>query len=197
MTGRRHENAELSNTDCERRRGTPIGTFSGNSFYPLDPDPEDVEMRDIAHGLAHTCRYAGQCQYFYSVGTHSLYVSRELAGEHEPAVQLYGLFHDAAEAYVTDVPRPVKGELDGYERIETGIRSAVWESLGIDPPTDDQWQAVMAADDRLFHYEADTLLHGFQPPTNPDLEYELSPCSPRAVREQFLDHADTLLAATR
>jgi len=64
---------------AEQRRGDPIGTYTGGDFYPLDPDPSAIELPDIANGLANTCRYAGQCQFYYSVGTHSIYVSEELA----------------------------------------------------------------------------------------------------------------------
>jgi hypothetical protein len=176
----------------EDRRGEPIGTYTGGEFHPLDPDPAAIELADIANGLANTCRYAGQCQFYYSVGTHSLYVSEELGAEYGPRVQLYGLFHDAAEAYISDVPRPIKREVETFQQIERRILDAVWERLGVAAPTDAEWEAVMAADDRLFGYEADTLLAEFQPEAVPDLSYELAPCSPTAVREQFLDRATTL-----
>jgi 5'-deoxynucleotidase YfbR-like HD superfamily hydrolase len=107
-------------------RGRPIATYSGGRLHPLDPLAEEISIEDIAHGLANTCRYGGQCRFYYSVGTHSLYVSRELSAEFGVETQLYGLFHDAAEAYVTDVPRPVKGELDGYDDIESQLLEAVW-----------------------------------------------------------------------
>lgn len=175
----------------EQRRGDPIGTYTGGDFYPLDPDPGAVNLSDIANGLANTCRYAGQCQFYYSVATHSLYVSEELA-EQGGKLQLYGLLHDAAEAYVSDVPRPVKRELEKFERIETDVLDAVWTGLDIPAPTDQQWEMVMEADDRLFRYEADTLLAEFEPSTVPDLSYELSPCSPATVRKQFLDRAREL-----
>ena len=148
------------------KRGRPIGTFSGRQLHPLDPSPEEIAIEDIAHGLANTCRYGGQCQFYYSVGTHSLYVSHELEGD-GPEMQLYGLFHDAAEAYITDVPRPLKAELDGYEGVEAEILSAVWERLGVSPPTEEQWEQVKSADDRLFQYEAETLLAAFEPTTVP------------------------------
>lgn len=173
------------------RRGNPIGTYTGGEFYPLDPEPSEVDLPDIANGLANTCRYAGQCQFYYSVGTHSLYVSEELA-DWGPRMQLYGLLHDAAEAYVSDVPRPLKRELDRFADIEAEVLDAVWTGLCIPAPTGEEWAAVMDADDRLFRYEADTLLAEFEPASVPNLSYELSPCSPEAVREQFLDRAREL-----
>ena len=50
------------------RRGRPIATYSGGRFHPLDPLAEEISIEDIAHGLANTCRYGGQCQFYYSVG---------------------------------------------------------------------------------------------------------------------------------
>jgi 5'-deoxynucleotidase YfbR-like HD superfamily hydrolase len=176
------------------RRGDPIGTYTGGHFYPLDPDPAEVDLPDIANGLANTCRYAGQCQFYYSVGTHSLYVSEELA-DHGPRVQLYGLLHDAAEAYVSDVPRPIKRELEHFAAIEADVLDTVWTGLEIPAPSEDEWEAVMEADDRLFRYEADTLLAEFEPPSVPDCSYELSPCAPEKVREEFLDRVEELRRA--
>ena len=172
-------------------RGRPIGTFSGKRLHPLDPRPEEITIEDIAHGLANTCRYGGQCQFYYSVGTHSLYVSRELA-DHGPEMQLYGLFHDAAEAYITDIPRPLKRELDGYDGIEQDILSAVWDHLSLSRPSPEQWQTVMNADDRLFYYESETLLAEFDPPTVPSLPYDLEPCEPETVRRKFEQRATQL-----
>jgi len=176
------------------RHGQPLNTYSGEHFYPLDPQPAEIHPEDIAHGLANTCRYSGQCQHFYSVATHSLYVSQELEAA-DPTVQLYGLFHDAAEAYLGDVPRPFKQELGRFEQIEQEILGAVWDRLSVPAPTDAEWQAVMDADNRLFQFEADELLADFQPATVPALQYELQPCSPTDAREQFLTRVDKLTAA--
>lgn len=172
-------------------RGRPIGTFTGQRMHPLDPHPDEIRIEDIAHGLANTCRYGGQCQFYYSVGTHSIYVSKELS-EYGPEMQLYGLFHDAAEAYITDLPRPVKAEIEGYDGIESGILSAVWDTLSLSHPTEQQWKTVMAVDDQLFHYESEELLAEFDPPSVPELSYKLTPCAPADVREQFLSRTEQL-----
>lgn len=176
------------------RPGRPLDTYSGKRFFPLDPRAVEISLDDIAHGLANTCRYSGQCQHYYSVATHSVYVSEELADE-PPQVQLYGLLHDAAEAYVGDVPRPLKAELDGFEHVEADIREAVWTHLRVRPPTDEEWATVMAADDRLLRFEADTLLAGFQPDSVPSRSYDLGPVSPGDARDRFLTRAEDLLEA--
>ncbi|MFC6975021.1 hypothetical protein ACFQL1_10625 [Halomicroarcula sp. GCM10025709] len=96
-----------------------MNTVSGREFRPFDPQPGDVALADIAHGLSNICRCSGQTREFYSVGLHSLYVSRDLAArDATPRVQLYGLLHDAPEAYVSDLVSPVKRHLDRYQEVE-------------------------------------------------------------------------------
>lgn len=168
-----------------------VETYTGNQFDVLNPDPGDVDLRDVAAGLAHTCRFGGQCQHFYSVAQHSLHVSHELP---DPRLQLFGLFHDAGEAYVGDVPRPIKARLGEFERIEERILDAVWEAFELDPPTDDEWERVMAADDRLLAYEATSLLEdGEWAGHSPDLGYTLRADSIDTVRDQFHSRSELLL----
>lgn len=169
-------------------------TYTGGRFYPFDPSPDDVRLADIAGGLAHTCRFGGHCKHFYSVALHSIHVGSELAGR-GPRMELYGLLHDAGEAYLGDVPRPIKGQFDGIERAEDRVRSAVWTALEVRPPTDEEWAAVMAADDRLLAYEADGLLaDGSWAEEPPDLDYDLGADSVATVRERFTSRVEALLA---
>lgn len=152
-----------------------ISTHSGRAFRPLDPEPEQIALADLAHGLSNVCRGAGQTAFFYSVALHSIHVTEELkrAGESE-RVQFYGLLHDAAEAYVTDVPSPLKRHLPGYREIEDDIQAAVWASFDVEPPSDDQYRAVKRADRALGQYELPEL---FPQQTwegqRPDLDYDL------------------------
>lgn len=178
------------------REGGSVETYTGNRFYPFDPRPEDVRLADVAGGLAHTCRFGGHCREFYSVALHSLHVSRDLAEQgHGPCVQLYGLLHDAGEAYVGDLPRPVKAEFEAFERIERRILDAVWAAFDLQPPDDEVWAAVMAADDRLLAYEAEELLaDGSWAEDPPAVEYDLRAGSVAAVRERFRERAERLLA---
>lgn len=178
------------------REGEPIETFTGGRFYPFDPRPAEVQLEDVAGSLAHTCRFGGHCQRFYSVAEHSLYVARELADCGE-RVQAYGLLHDAGEAYVGDIPRPVKARLGDFEAVEARIREAVWDAVGLPAPTESEWEAVMAADDRLLAHEADRLLDdGSWATEAPELSYDLDaadPTSPSEARGAFLDRARSLL----
>lgn len=108
--------------------GTPsIMTRSGR-FVRFDvPDPDTIDIGDIAHGLSHLCRFAGQTRVFYSVAEHSVYVANLCPPEH----MLWGLLHDAAEAYVVDVPKPLKRMVPEYREIERKVMAAVCRKFGL------------------------------------------------------------------
>lgn len=179
--------------DAGASRGRFVETFTGGRFDPFDPSPEAVRLEDIAGGLAHTCRFGGHCRRFYSVALHSLHVSVELEDEGR-RLAAYGLLHDAGEAYLGDVPRPVKAAFDGLERAEARIREAVWEAVGLPAPSTDEWATVRAADDRLLAYEAGELLvDGSWADDPPALDYDLDVGPAETVRRRFLDRASALL----
>jgi len=104
-----------------------ILTNSGLYFNFYQPEPGMVDIHDIAHGLSHVCRFAGQCNRFYSVAEHSVYVSQVLP----PHLQLYGLLQDAAEAYVGDVTAPLKKLLINYKPIEERAQKAILDRFGL------------------------------------------------------------------
>ena len=159
----------------------------------FEPDPTDVQLKDIAAGLAHTCRFGGHCRDFYSVAHHSLHVSSELS-DTTPRLQLLGLLHDAGEAYLGDIPRPLKAEHDVFERNESEILDPVWKSFNIAPPTGQEWKRVMDADDRLLAYEATHLLQGGEwADKPPDRTYELQSNQNDKIREQYTSRAESLL----
>lgn len=110
-------------------RGPWIQTFTGRKFFPAAPSPDDVHIEDIAHALSMLCRYGGHCRQFYSVAEHSLHASFFVP----PADALWALLHDASEAYLVDVPRPVKPLLGGYRDLEAGIMRAVCTRFGLAP----------------------------------------------------------------
>ena len=87
--------------------GDYITTFMGLEVYPLDPQPSMICLEDIAHALAHQCRFAGHTAKFYSVAEHCVHVSQRV----DPVFAQAALMHDAAEAYLMDIPRPLKGFL--------------------------------------------------------------------------------------
>lgn len=81
-----------------------IRTFTGKMFNVLEPDPEKIDIIDIAHALSNQCRFTGHVARFYSVGEHSVHVGELVNPEHE----MVGLLHDATEAYLVDLPSPIK-----------------------------------------------------------------------------------------
>ena len=104
-----------------------IQTFTGKKFDLLNPDPEMVCIRDIAHSLSHICRFGGHTDRFYSVAQHSLIVSQCC----QPWDALWGLLHDASEAYVGDITRPLKYELPEYSQIERRIQATIATRFGL------------------------------------------------------------------
>lgn len=112
---------------------TWIQTVSGRRVDPLKPDPQAIDIEDIAHALGNLCRFAGHTSAFYSVGQHSVIVSRLLAGAHPDnrLLQLAGLLHDASEAYLVDIPRPAKRFMADYAALERMMQEAVYTRFGI------------------------------------------------------------------
>lgn len=127
-----------------------IETYKGIKFSFLDPQPEQVEIEDIAHSLANQCRFSGHTSVFYSVAQHSIEVAR-----HSGELLLTGLLHDASEAYIHDIPSPVKPHLPGYAEMEDRIMQAIAKRFGIVWPLP---QIVKDADHMCLKAEARGLL---------------------------------------
>lgn len=113
-----------------KRIGDWCQTISGVMMYPLDPRPEEIIIDDIAHALSMQCRFGGHVKDFYSVAEHSVRVSNELPSH----LALWGLLHDAAEAYLIDLPRPIKrfsdiGRL--YSKIEDNLMRVICQKFGL------------------------------------------------------------------
>ncbi len=113
-----------------------IETYTGRRFRPLAPVTQDIDIRDIAHALSQQCRFSGHTTVHYSVAEHSVRVCRLL---HEwgcpPSVQLWGLLHDASEAYLVDIPSPLKScpEFNGYRVAEARLMAQICERFGLSP----------------------------------------------------------------
>jgi uncharacterized protein len=110
-------------------------SYSGKRVHPLSPVPEEIEIGDIAHSLANICRFLGHTKGFYSVAQHCVLVSQFVP----PADALWGLLHDAAEAYLCDLPRPVKREpqMHMYRDAEDRLLACVAVKFGLEPEMPD------------------------------------------------------------
>ena len=104
-------------------------TYSGIRFNPLEPDPNLINMADIAHGLSLTCRFSGQCNKFYSVAEHSV----RLALIVPKSMRSMALMHDAAEAYLTDVSKLVKNNLPCYQEAEKKLLIVILDKYNVEP----------------------------------------------------------------
>lgn len=112
---------------------TRIQTFTGEWITPLDPPHGNINIVDIAHSLAMTCRFSGHCRRFYSVAEHSIIVS-EMAEQESKELARWGLLHDASEAYLPDVARPIKSFFAGFKQWEESLLQAVADTFNLPWP---------------------------------------------------------------
>lgn len=131
-----------------------ITTYKNLSFDPMEACETDIRVEDIAHALSLICRANGHFRVFYSVGQHSIHCAMEAAAcGYSDMTQLYCLMHDAAEAYLGDVTRPLKRHLPMYKDAEEKLQRTIYASLSILPPSEEEQRIVKEIDDRLLYHE--------------------------------------------
>ena len=131
-----------------------IMTHSHKMFDPLHPNAELIDITDIAHALSMLCRANGHFKSFYSVGQHCINCAKEAkARGYSEFVQLACLLHDASEAYLSDVTRPVKAELPRYVEIEEPLQACIWEKFLNRPLTSEEYDQVFDIDDAILAHE--------------------------------------------
>lgn len=183
--------------------------LSGRRLDLLDPSPLDVEIEDIAHGLARVARWNGQTssRYPFSVAQHSLVVE-ELAGRLRPNLRteqrLIALLHDAPEYVIGDMISPFKAMLgDGYKEIETRLERAIHTRFSLPPETPITLHRLIKRADRMCAWLEAGQIAGFSkqesdklfltPP--PDLQMVIIPVSPKQAQAAFLRRFHELQAA--
>lgn len=129
-----------------------LQTYSGRQFCPLAPNPANICIEDIAHSLANICRYSGHSIVFYSVAEHSIHISHHVPYEHA----LAALLHDASEAYITDIPSPIKPYLSGYADIERRLEECIALKFGLAYPWD---KSIKEADARILADERKQIMN--------------------------------------
>ena len=113
--------------------GSYLMTFSGTKVSVLNPQVSQIHVRDICHALAMQCRYNGQCVKFYSVAEHVIKGAMLLENQKAPVPVIKAwLLHDASEAYVGDVIRPVKMYLPEFKEIENVFHNVIYTKYDVD-----------------------------------------------------------------
>lgn len=122
---------------------TSISLYKGGSFNYANPELSRYTIEDVARGLSHTARFSGQTDRCYSVAQHSVIVSKMVPHEHA----LAGLLHDGVEAFMADVPSPLKRMLPGYKELELRAEADLCKRFGVKFPLH---SCIKEADIRLF-----------------------------------------------
>lgn len=178
--------------------GPFIQTLSGRRVNPLDPSPEDIDPGDIANALANLCRFGGHSRGFYSVAQHSVIVCDLLEAQGATADELMAaLLHDAAEAYLGDLPHPIKHRSElgaSFRAAEKRLEAVIVERFGLPEasarikPLD---RALLATERRIFStisWEWPEL-DGVEP-----LDLAIEPWLPDRARAAFSRRYDGLAA---
>lgn len=131
-----------------------IHTFSGKQIDPCAPQRDALCLDDIAHALSLICRAGGHFSSFYSVCQHSVACAAEAAARGwSRRVQLLCLLHDASEAYLADMTRPVKAQLPQYGDYEARLQTLIYETFAGGAPTPAEQEQINAADDCMLRAE--------------------------------------------
>ena len=162
-----------------------VSTRSGRRVALLNPSPSQIAIGDIAHGLAHQCRFNGQTNKFYSVAQHSVLVASILPRE----LRLAGLLHDASEAYLGDIVQPLKELLPDYQAIEAKFCEVLGTRFDVDLQPNDAIKhadLVVLATERRDLMPMDTAdwssIAGITP-----LIRTIKPLAPETAAAQFMD----------
>lgn len=167
-----------------------IHTFTGKQIDPCHPAPEALCVADIAHALSLVCRAGGHFPQFYSVCQHSVACAGEAkARGMSQRVQLLCLLHDASEAYLADITRPVKAQLPQYFTYEVRLQTMIYETFAGGVPSDAEQSQITAVDDAMLRAEFLHFMDVDLLPETPDLltapDFSLLPFNTAAQR--FLD----------
>jgi hypothetical protein len=170
-----------------------IRTATGRKFDPLNPKSEDICIEDIAAALGKQCRFSGHTKQFYSVAQHSVLASEQV--QNNPELALSALLHDASEAYLVDIPSPLKKtpEFATYRELESRVMAVIWERFGLKF----SWNSpeIKQIDARLCATEARDLMLGWKEfPSYSEWEklggayaFRIGPWDPAISVDIFLD----------
>lgn len=177
-----------------KRRGDWMETYTGKKVWPLDVRDEDVDIKDIARSLSMQCRYNGHVKFFYSVAAHCCIMADHAFKIGGAGYAFAALLHDASEAYITDVVRPLKPFLQGYKEHELMVDFTIARVYGLAFPMP-AWlkeldnrilldeRAVLMDKAQKNHWQ---LLDGLKP-----LGIAIPNWGPERAEDEFLDRFNT------
>lgn len=181
-----------------------IATYTGRSINPMQPDMDAISAVDIAHALSNQCRFTGHVRQFYSVAEHSvralLWVAdyiRKYQNDFDPHMESmalkWTLLHDASEAYLSDIARPVKAGLglgEVYKNAENNLMLCIAQKYGLSWPMP---ELVKRADDVLLRTEQRDLMPLGRIPGTEYLDEPIRDTwDPPTARDKFLRYVDEL-----
>jgi hypothetical protein len=144
-----------------------LATVSGRKLDLDDPQPDQMCLEDLASALSKVCRFGAQSLEFYSVAQHAVHVSRMVQQGGRPDLALAALHHDSHEAYLCDLPSPVKSKLEAadnfaYKQLGDALDAVIAEALGVTfpPKSSPDGLVIKQEDRRALLIEARRLLHG-------------------------------------
>lgn len=142
--------------------GSTIRLVNGSYFDVANPDPDLITWDVIATGLSNVCRYGGQLETFYSVAEHCVLMLEGYwaEGGRDMGVQIAILLHDGSEAFLGDMPKPIKNLLPDYSRLEAIVQDAVESRFGVNPEC---WEYVKELDRRMLVTEKRALFGASEP----------------------------------
>lgn len=176
-----------------------LQTISGCQFNLKKPDITSISIEDIAHSLSFICRFNGHSKYFFSVAQHSLlvYMRVKNAG-HCQAMQLGALLHDAQEAYVSDLPTPLKRMLSMYIDIEKKVQHSIFCQYGIEDVYQNDLNTIKSFDNEITFIERHCLLDKLEPDDcYSEISSRICEQPPQKVKEEFIHTSEKLLAALK
>ena len=178
-------------------------TASGRKATPSRLEASEISVEDIAHHLGNLCRWTGACRYFYTVAQHCVLVSEALTQrENRPDLAIYGLLHDASEAYTNDINSPLKysPEMMGFRYVERRAEDAILSAFDLTPLSPEDLAIIKRVDLRMMATEAITF--GLMKPLHPDWVLEEQPYKDHAIpwfwypfeaRQRWLDRFNLLM----
>lgn len=138
-----------------------IVTYMNEKIFPTDPDIDKIHIEDIAHALSLLCRANGHIDTFFSIARHSINCAVEAkARGYTARVQLACLIHDASEAYISDITRPVKSYLEEYRIIEKRLQDVIYTKYLGAPIEGDEFELMDGIDNDMLVCEFAALKKG-------------------------------------